>query len=118
MLKKISLGIVLSLIFPLTAQAYGIRDFLATAGRGVVVGTVLGVASLALEDKPSENWNNVARGASLGLYAGVAWGAYRLNQAESDGNSLEESYQVFFKPIFSQDRKLEGLIVQQTLFSF
>jgi hypothetical protein len=43
---------------------------------GVMAGTLVGVASLAFTTQPSENLNRVARGASIGLYAGILLGLY------------------------------------------
>lgn len=43
---------------------------------GVLAGTLVGAASLAFVDKPGDNLNRVARGASFGLYAGILLGFY------------------------------------------
>jgi hypothetical protein len=43
---------------------------------GVLAGTLVGAATLAFTNKPGDNINKVARGASLGLYAGMILGAY------------------------------------------
>lgn len=43
---------------------------------GVLAGTLVGAATLAFTDKPSDNLNKVARGASLGLYTGILLGLY------------------------------------------
>lgn len=62
-----------------SAQAQNLRSFLKSCAWGVIGGASVGVVSLALENKPSESWNNVAKGASLGLYAGIAYGLYNIN---------------------------------------
>lgn len=45
---------------------------------GVLAGTLVGAATLAFEDRPSDNLNKVARGASIGLYTGILMGLYVL----------------------------------------
>lgn len=52
------------------------REFLMSCTYGVLAGTMVGLASLAFVDKPSENMQRVARGASLGLYTGILLGLY------------------------------------------
>lgn len=62
------------------------------AGAGIGAGA--GLASLAISDNPSGNINNVARGASLGLYGGIIW-AIIADQNESNitlGISPENAY--------------------------
>lgn len=41
-----------------------------------MIGAGVGVVSLLAEDKPDKHMINIARGASLGLYAGMAYGLY------------------------------------------
>lgn len=52
------------------------RTFLLSAGYGAVIGAGVGVVSLLAEDNPDKHMINIARGASLGLYAGMAYGLY------------------------------------------
>ncbi len=47
-----------------------------SATYGVLAGTLVGAASLAFTDRPGDNLNRVARGASFGLYAGILLGVY------------------------------------------
>lgn len=54
------------------------RVFLLTSTYGVMAGSLTGLASLAFYSKPSAHMRNVAVGASLGLYMGIALGAYLL----------------------------------------
>lgn len=61
---------------PTRVQADPMRDFVVSASYGVIAGTLVGAATLAFSDKPGDNLNKVARGASLGLYAGILLGAY------------------------------------------
>jgi hypothetical protein len=52
------------------------REFIMSCTYGVLAGTLIGAASLAFVDHPSDHLNKVARGASLGLYAGILLGLY------------------------------------------
>lgn len=61
---------------------------------GVLAGTLVGAASLAFVDKPGDNLQRVARGASLGLYAGIALGVYTVyylpSKLEKDESQLND----------------------------
>lgn len=52
------------------------KEFIMSCTYGVLAGTLVGGALLAFEDQPGDNLNKVARGASLGLYAGILLGLY------------------------------------------
>lgn len=52
------------------------KEFIASCMYGVLAGTLVGAASLAFTDRPGDNLNRVARGASLGLYTGILLGLY------------------------------------------
>lgn len=71
------IAVLAALIFPREASsAEPMRDFVMSASYGVLAGTLVGAATLAFSDKPGDNLNKVARGASLGLYAGILLGLY------------------------------------------
>lgn len=59
-----------------------LKSFLKYSAYGAMGGAVAGVASLALTDKPSDHTGNIARGASLGLYAGIGYGIYKMNSQD------------------------------------
>ena len=65
------------------------REFVLSCAYGTLAGTLVGVASLAFSDKPGDNLNRVARGASIGLYGGILLGAYIVNNqpGENDEDS-------------------------------
>jgi hypothetical protein len=68
-------------VFTLTAsramaQENSGRDFTRSVIYGTLAGTLVGVATLAFTSNPGDNLNNVARGASYGLYAGIILGLY------------------------------------------
>lgn len=74
------------------AQAEPMREFIMSCSYGVLAGTLVGAASLAFTDQPGDNLNRVARGASLGLYAGIALGfyvAYMIPNEEPPGHMYE-----------------------------
>ena len=116
------------------ASANEMKAFIMSCTYGVLAGTLVGAATLAFEDQPGENLNKVARGASLGLYAGILLGVYVTqivpSQAddevyptdpevqESSGTEGEEAkvrFQVF--PLTSH-RGLEGVGTQLQILSF
>lgn len=103
------------------AQASPEREFIMSCTYGVLAGTLVGAASLAFVDKPSDNLQQVARGASLGLYLGIALGLYTVyilpNQIEKEENRrLEEGAggddasipPVLFFPIVTEEHGVEG----------
>lgn len=57
-----------------------LKQFLQACGYGTLAGAGLGLASLVFEKKPNESSANIARGASLGLYGGIAYGIFMMNQ--------------------------------------
>ena len=69
-------------IYSVSVQAADLRGFLKNCAYGTLIGSGVGVATLAFSDKPSDDMNNIARGASLGLYAGIAYGLVKMNQSE------------------------------------
>lgn len=77
-LKKFSsLLFVFAIAFqPLSARADDGREFLLSCTYGILAGALVGAASLAVEDDPSDKIHRVARGASLGLYSGILLGFY------------------------------------------
>lgn len=63
-------------VFSNKAAANAEREFILSCTYGVLAGTLVGAASLAFADKPGDNLQYVARGASIGLYIGVGLGYY------------------------------------------
>ncbi len=59
-----------------------LRTFLKSAGYGTLIGAGAGAASLAFVEDPGNKTNNIARGASLGLYVGIGVGIYLATQTE------------------------------------
>ena len=77
-LRKFSVVTVLLVIMalPQVGRAEAGREFLLSCTYGILAGALVGAASLAVEDNPSDKVHRVARGASLGLYSGILLGLY------------------------------------------
>lgn len=97
--RTIGLVLVLSaaLLSPRSSEAEPMRDFIMSCSYGVLAGTLVGAATLAFSDKPGDNLNKVARGASFGLYAGILLGLYVVygvpNQEEAEIRDQLGQYQ-------------------------
>ena len=94
--------------------------FLRSSGYGAAAGAILGLASLAISDNPDSKINNVARGASLGLYAGIGFGLYSINSRTAPLQRLDEASnfpQIWMSPIFHLSQ-LEGAQVSWMKIAF
>ncbi|MGE3973210.1 MAG: hypothetical protein AB7F59_01645 [Bdellovibrionales bacterium] len=97
-----------------------------SAAYGVLAGTLVGAATLAFTDRPGDNLKNIARGASLGLYAGILLGLYVVyvvpGEGDEDGEdyapSEESSIRPILSPIVSETGNLEGAHLSAKVFSF
>lgn len=88
--------------------------FLRSCAIGTGIGAGVGVVSLAFEDKPNEHAGNVARGASLGLYAGIGYGLLRL-QDNAAKPTLRNN--VGWLELQTHERKVDG-VTARWAFSF
>ncbi|MEK7355871.1 MAG: hypothetical protein AAB250_05450 [Bdellovibrionota bacterium] len=104
------------------------RDFILSCSYGVLAGTLVGAATLAFSDKPGDNLNKVARGASIGLYAGILLGLYVVYGGGSDAEDeaaaagivrykFREPPRLLVAPIVSE-RGFEGGAANYTLVRF
>ena len=97
------------------------RDFIMSCSYGALAGTLVGAAGLAFTDRPGDNLNLVARGASIGLYAGIFLGLYVVYGA-GEGGAEEEipgvTSRVHFLPLLSAQRGLEGAQLELSLARF
>jgi hypothetical protein len=73
---------------PSTARADATREFILSCTYGALAGSIVGAATLAFSDKPGDNLNKVARGASLGLYAGILLGLYVVYGGPSEDDDV------------------------------
>ncbi len=76
MKKLILITALLTLLPQSPAKAGQGKDFIMSVVYGTLAGTLVGAATLAFTSNPGDNLNNVARGASYGLYAGILLGLY------------------------------------------
>ena len=92
---------------PLARAENETREFVMSCTYGVLAGTLVGAASLAFASKPGDSMFRVARGASLGLYAGILLGLYVIyivpgmeENPEEDPVARLESMPVMIRPTF------------------
>lgn len=95
---KFKIGLILLVFFSQAAFSQDLRQFLKSCGYGTLAGAGLGLASLVFEKKPNESYANIARGASLGLYGGIAYGLFATGQVSDKSTSdiVENSENKFF----------------------
>ena len=125
-LTKVGLAFACVLLMaPRIAKAEPMREFVMSCSYGVLAGTLVGVATLAFTDRPGDNLNKVARGASLGLYAGILLGAYIVYGVPADEEEpIPGGIKVRYEPPRLQvyplltERGLEGAAAQATVFRF
>jgi hypothetical protein len=126
-MKTLSLFLILIFLSPKLlaqdAEDNKMREFLTSAAYGTLVGALVGAASLAFVDNPDDELQKVAKGASLGLYAGIALGIY-VTQFHSDepepelGKELEVSIpRVIVAPLLSRNG-IDGFTSQFTVYQF
>lgn len=98
--------------FTFEAKADKMRTFLVSSGFGTVIGAGVGLVSLAFADNPSGRINNVARGASLGLYVGMGVGFYLNGQSEKSSYDSEygltETSSFYVTAQLSPENKVTG----------
>jgi hypothetical protein len=111
---------------PSRAQADSTREFMMSAAYGTLAGTIVGAATLAFSDRPGDNLNKVARGASLGLYAGILLGLYVVYGGPSEDSDAAEQLRhtsltappdFLVAPIVG-DRGLEGAQASYSVLHF
>jgi len=84
------------------AQCSPEREFIMSCTYGVLAGTLVGAATLAFVDNPGDNLQRVARGASLGLYAGIALGLYTVYYLPCQLEKKSEE-ELVFHPVVGED---------------
>lgn len=91
------------LVFSNSGRCEAIRDFFISCGYGTLAGAALGVVSVAVSENPSEKSMNIARGASLGLYAGIGYGIYAAQHQASERTEVH----LWLEPLY-QNQKIQG----------
>lgn len=113
---------VLLLARPASADAT--REFLMSCTYGVLAGTLVGAATLAFTDKPGENLQAIARGASLGLYAGILLGVYVVYvvpasyEPPEDFNVMQPPRLDIYPTFDTQTQQIEGVAVNYRVLEF
>ena len=124
--RSLSMSALAALIVctSVSAKADSTRDFMLSATYGTLAGTLVGAASLAFSERPGENLNQVARGASLGLYVGILLGLYVVygSSGPADDDTagvvlLKPAPDLFVAPVFS-DRGVAGAQANYTFLRF
>jgi hypothetical protein len=82
------------------------KAFMIVCGYGTVGGALLGFASLAFGKKPRA----IAQGASLGLYAGIIFGAYIVLSYEQPAFDQGPYYDDYGDDPFGMIRTFDGLM--------
>lgn len=91
--------------------------FVQSCMYGAMGGAVAGTAALAFSDRPSQSLGHIARGASIGLYIGAIYGAYRsFNFGGNSQKSFKNSYSIM--PKVNQYGKVDGAVVQSPVWRF
>ena len=87
------------------AQSSGdMSVFLKSCGYGTLGGAALGAVSLAFVDNPNSKVSNIAKGASLGLYAGIGYGIYQIytrNHQSNDNYAMNSFGKSKFQEVVS-----------------
>lgn len=103
---------ILSIFASVSHATPQMNQFLKSCAYGTLGGAVIGLGTLAISDNPGGKMNNIARGASLGLYAGIGYGFYSLeknkNQTMDQHPDLGSQGAVYFSPIVSR-QSVEGV---------
>lgn len=109
---KLKVGILLLVFFSQSAFSQDLKQFLKSCGYGTLAGAGLGLASLVFEKKPNESYGNIARGASLGLYGGIAYGLFAVHlPANKNENDIVENDGNKFFVYPTADGKIETFYV-------
>ncbi len=119
-LKFVSAALLMTLTFSATrAQASELSMFLKSCAYGTAAGAIVGLGLVALSEDPSDNMNTVARGASLGLYAGMGYGLYTLSNSSNPPAELtQSSHQVWFTALQAPQKGIVGAQINWANFSF
>jgi hypothetical protein len=94
-IKKLFISFLFVLSTPSIGRAANpMNDFILSCSYGVLAGTLVGAASLAFTERPGDNLAMIARGASLGLYAGIILGTFVVY---GDGPSADVGFESVLK---------------------
>ena len=92
---KIVCLLLLSSSFFVPQSSFGndqMTRFLKSCAYGALGGAAVGLVSISFSDDPGSKTNQVARGASLGLYAGIGYGYYQSQQDQSSDETVKVDF--------------------------
>jgi hypothetical protein len=111
-MRRLQLPFIILLLLPSLALAQprgetSGREFIMSCTYGVLAGSLVGAATLAFEDQPGDNLNKVARGASIGLYAGILLGLYVVyGVGEADPEEYDKYIEEGLPPVEGEGARL------------
>lgn len=84
------------------------QDVFVSAGYSTALGAAVGAALLAFKEEPSDHLRYIAVGASIGFFAGTAFGTYMVVAPSFADNSKEDSSmaQLDYSLAGAQERQL------------
>ena len=118
-MKRILIALLVSTLSGSAMAIDNMTIFLKSCAYGTAAGALVGLATLATSENPDGKMSNIARGASIGLYAGIGFGLYTIygkkNQsAESD---LIGNNPIWFSPI-QKNQQIDGIQLNWAKISF
>lgn len=87
------------------------QDVFVSAGYATALGAGIGAALLSFQDKPTEHLKYVAVGASVGFFAGTAFGTYMVLKPSFALNDETKPQSTFV----AGDAKAGQLVIQPTV---
>ena len=108
--SSVALLLVISvMMMPAKAKASEMRTFLLSCAYGTVIGAAVGLATVAISDDPGSKSQNIARGASIGLYAGIGLGIY-LNYRHNNQAGSQDFTMTKMSPVWLQADSHQGQV--------
>jgi len=119
MMKRVWLIVLVCCFSRASFAVDNMTIFLKSCAYGAAAGAVLGLASLAISENPDGKMSNVARGASLGLYAGIGFGLYTIygNKRSNSDADLTALDPIWISPV-QRDHQIAGVQLNWAHFSF
>ena len=104
------------MLIPQSGRADNMATLLKSCAYGTLAGAAVGLASLAITENPGGKINNVARGASLGLYVGAGMGIYLVNAPEKSNSDYVQA-SLWFTPV-TRRNQIDGAQLNWASLSF